>query len=146
MQDDPEFERRSLPPKAAQRVLARAALLDAAPSGALSMSQLNEIAVQVGISKEAMIGALREHEAMNNRAPGWVRLCLLGVPDRAAALRYYWIFAAGLCASPLLLLLGTDPVTRGVLALGFAAFCAGALWSTSRAVRWLDQHGWQRLP
>ena len=154
MSSDHHNEIRSLQTEVADRVLARAAELDAALVGALSVDRLREIATEAGISPEALASALHEHTTEASaplkleepRVPGWVRLCLLGVPDRASALRYYWIFVVGLCASPLLLRLGATPVTSGILTLSFATFCFGALWSTSRAVRWLDRHGWQRLP
>ena len=137
---------RTLTPAVAQRLLARAAELDAGPTGALSVLQLSEIAAEAGISSVAMADALREHSSAKQRVPVWVRACILGVPDRVTALRFYWIFVIGLCISPLAMRLNVPPIAGAVLALGFAAFCAGALWSTSRAVGWLDRHGWQHLP
>lgn len=139
---------------AANHVLARAAELDATPAGALSRRQLRESAAEAGISPEAFDTALQEHEFLAStpltgkagRVPDWVRICLFGVPDRAAALRYYWIFVAGLLASPLMSRFGSTPANKVTIAVGFAACCFGALWSTSQAVRWLDRHGWQLLP
>jgi hypothetical protein len=153
MSRDYNNEKSSLPTEVADRILARAAELDAAPAGALSVARLREIAAEAGISSEALAAALHENATVGSArttveepsVPGWVRLCLFGVPDRVAALRYYWIFVAGLLGSPLLATLYSTPITGGVIAAGFATFCAGALWSTSRAVRWLDRHGWQRL-
>jgi hypothetical protein len=144
MSEDQRRGERALTPDVAQRLLARAAELDASPTGALSVLQLSEIAAEVGISPVAMQAALHEHATAKEPVPAWVRVSLFGVPDRASALRFYWIFVAGLCASPLLTRLHVRPFTGGVLALGFAAYCFGALWSTSRAVAWFDQHGWQR--
>ena len=149
-----ESERNSLSTDAANRVLARAAELDIATAGAHSRGRLRESAAEAGISGDAFDTALHEHESLAAtpllgeaaRVPGWVRLCLFGVPDRAAALRYYWIFVAGLLATPLLARLGSTPASKGAIAVVFATCCFGALWSTSQAVRWLDRHGWQLLP
>ena len=146
MSEDHLYGERALTPDVAQRLLARAAELDAEPAGALSVLQLSEIAVEAGISPAAMEGALREHATAQEPVPVWVRATLFGVPDRATALRFYWIFVAALCASPLLMRLHVRPATGALLSLGVAAFCFGALWSTSRAVAWFDRHGWQRLP
>jgi hypothetical protein len=153
MSRDYHNEGPSLPTEAADRVLARAAELDAGPAGALSVDRLREIASEAGISSEALAAALHENATVGSArttveeppVPGWVRLCLFGVPDRAAALRYYWIFLAGMFASPLLTRFYPTPMTGSVIAAGFATFFFGALWSTSRAVRWLDRHGWGRL-
>jgi len=145
MRGDPRYPESALTPKVAERVLARAAEIDAASGEDLSVIQLSDIAMEAGISASAVAGALREYRAEEAPVPGWVRLCLIGVPDRAMALRYYGIFLGGLCLSPLLLRFGDSAVTRGLVAGGVAAFFAGALWSTSRAVRWMDRHGWHRL-
>ena len=146
MPEDQLYGERAITPDVAQRLLARAAALDAEPAGALSVLQLSAIAVEAGISPAAMEGALREHATAKEPVPTWVRATLFGVPDRTTALRFYWIFVAGLCASPLLMRLNVRPATGALLSLGVAAFCFGALWSTSRAVAWFDRHGWQRLP
>jgi hypothetical protein len=137
---------------AAERILARAAALDSGRAERMPVQHLREAAAEAGISPDAIAAALREHARDATVAsdgltvPAWVRMCTFGVPDRVAALRYYWIFVAGLCASPLLLRLESTPARSRLFALTAAAICFGALWSTSRAVRWLDQHGWQRLP
>ncbi len=90
-----------LAPDVAKRVLTRAAALDVQPTGALTFSQLSAIAAEAGISSMAMEEALREHITAKEPAPAWVRVCLLGVPDRVTALRFYWLFVLGLCSSPL---------------------------------------------
>ena len=146
MADDKLGARGVLAPDAAQRVLTRAAALDVDPAGALSFSQLSAIAAEAGISSMAMEQALREHTTAKEPVPTWVRACLLGVPDRVTALRFYWLFALGICVSPLAMRLHVTSLSGAFLALGFAGFCAGALWSTSRAIGWLDRHGWNRLP
>ena len=137
---------------AADRILARAAALDSGREEMMPVQRLQAVAAEAGISPDAVAAALREHAREATTAsdgltvPVWVRVCTFGVPDRAAALRYYWIFVAGLCASPLLLRMDGAFAHTQLLGITAAAVSFGALWSTSRAVRWLDQHGWQRLP
>ncbi len=135
-----------LTPSVADRVLARAAQLDAASDDVLSVAQLREIATEVGISSPALASALREYRAEEAPIPLWVRACLLGVPDRAMALRYYKLLIAGLCLSPVFVLTRSGPLRGGLGAIGLACFFLAAIWSTSRAVRWMDRHGWHRLP
>jgi hypothetical protein len=72
---------------------------------------------------------------------------MFGVPDRRIARGYYWLFLAGFIAIPFLRLVtpvggSSDPGILPLLAMGFCAF---ALWSTSRTIRWLDEHGWNTL-
>jgi len=147
--DDRNEGERRLPPQAVAQVLERAAALDAAISsgpGALTNDQLRDVALEAGISASAVSEALREQIRNEGPAPAWVRFCLWSVPDRATALRYYWIFVGGMCLSPFLMLFGNSAVTRILLSGGVTAFFIGALWSTSRAVRWMDRNGWHRLP
>ena len=132
----------------AKRLLARAAELDAARSSGLSPAQLREIAREAGIAPEAFDAALSEPALRDTggrpraSVPLWVRLCMFGVPDRGAALGYYWLLVAGLCACPLLALQGIRNVPTVLFGGAFLSF---ALWSTSRAIRWLDRHGWEQL-
>ena len=79
-------------------------------------------------------------------APWWVKKVLFGVPDRRTAMVFYWMFVAGLFAAPLLTL-DMIPGFRisKLTALVMIGFCTFALWSTSRAVSWLDEHGWRSL-
>jgi hypothetical protein len=69
------------------------------------------------------------------------------VPDRRAATGFYWLFVAVLCASPLLA--RSWLAGRGVLSIvasfSLLAFSVFAIWSTARAIRWLDEHGWDSL-
>jgi len=122
----------------AARVLERAARLDASHRGDVSVAQLREAALESGITPEAFDAAVAK------RAPWWVRGCMFGVPDRRAAMGFYWLFVAGLCAVPLLVL---KNASAGGLArtAGIGAFLVFAAWSTSRTVRWLDAHGWNTL-
>ena len=146
MSDDPVRSEQAFTPEVAQRLLARAAQLDAGSTGALSVAQLCEIATEAAIGPAAMESALREYATAKKPVPVWVRATLSGVPDRPTALRFYWIFVAGICASPLLTRLNVRPLTGGLLSLGVASFCLAALWGTSRAVAWFDRHGWQLRP
>lgn len=77
-------------------------------------------------------------------APAWVRLCLFGIPDRRTAMTFYWLFVVIAAAFPALELL--PPRITGGAAVAGSLFSVFALWSTARAVRWLDRHGWDRLP
>jgi hypothetical protein len=134
-----------LPVPAAERLLARAAELDAlAESGGVSISHLRRASAEAGIGTEAFDAALAEvPEAPAAKVPLWVRVCMQGVPDRRAALAFYWFFLVGLCATPVAALTGfwARPV-----AVVWALFLSFALWSTSAAIRWLDRHGWDLLP
>ena len=117
----------------------------------MTIERLHEIADDVEISPGAMQSALLGHAAVvrregETRVPWWVRFCMFGVPDRASALRFYWIFVGGLVASPLLLRVTSAPVPARWLVVGPLGFCLFASWSTWRAVRWLDRQGWHRLP
>lgn len=79
--------------------------------------------------------------------PLWVRVCMSGVPDRRTAMVYYWLFVVAACAFPVgtLLLSGGPSARQFLLALLGTAFSAFALWSTAKAVRWLDRWGWDTL-
>ncbi len=129
----------------ARHVLARAAELDAA-GGEVAVARLREAAREAGIAPAAVEAALAELQTTTpaTRPPWWVRLCLFGVPDRRTALGFYWLFVAGICGSPLLTLAPGGDVGR-LGAFGAIGFCTFALWSTSRAIRWLDEHGWDSL-
>jgi hypothetical protein len=134
---------------AAGRLLARAAAIDAA--GMQQLSRLRESALEAGIGApafDAALGELRGDRAPPaGIAPRWVRGCMIGVPDRRAAMIYYWVFAAGTCLGPLLALLPSRQHGGAVgLALFVTLWSAFALLSTWRAIRWLDRHGWDALP
>lgn len=135
----------------ADRVLARAAVLDATEREQLSLARLYDVAAESGISAEAVATALEEQRSKSPgndqgaKLPVSVRFCLTGVPDRASAMQYYWLFVGGLCASPLLLLTSHYTTQARWLAASSAVASFGALWSTSRAIRWLDRNGWRHL-
>ena len=145
-----------LPDGAAERVLARAAELDAASTSGLSVAQLRSVALEAGIGPEAFEAALNAVRgelgsvnsavslptAVGGRVPTWVQLCLFGVPDRRSAMTFYWIFAGGLCAMPVLAISGAQEASTTIAGALFLMFAA---WSTSRAVRWVDEHGWNLM-
>lgn len=143
-------ECRMLPAADVGRVLARAAALDAARQGEVSVAQLREAAGEAGISSDALEAALREPPASAS-APLWVRVCLLGVPDRRAAMVFYWLFVGLMVLTPLAASVvqvwapSTVAVAVVPILLAVALWWFFALWSTSRAVRWADDHGWERL-
>ena len=124
----------------ARRLLARAVALDGATRGDVSVAQLRQAALEAGVQPEAFEAALRK------QPPWWVRTCMWGVPDRHAAKGFYWVFVAGLLVTGV----GVLNVIPGFAigpAAGLAAtvFFGFASWSTSRAIQWLDKHGWDTL-
>jgi hypothetical protein len=151
----------TLPNESARRLLMRAAELDGPGDARLSISQLRQIAIEAGISHQSFETALQElplypapvdrdlsrHRSSESRPPAWVRFCLFGVPDRRIATGYYWLFLAGLVGFPLRYLLSANPGSEAGLTsmLGGVAFCTFAIWSSSRAIRWLDRHSWDML-
>ena len=160
MDRDGASDPQRIPSAAVERLLARAAELDAVDASAVSVDELRSAAVDAGIKSQAFDAALRElgrkpalgesglpststSRPGRSAVPAWVRLCLLGVPDRRAAIVFYWVFAVAMCAG-LLLPLTEVPLPR-FAAFGLGAFCFFGLWSTSSAVRWLDRHGWDLL-
>ena len=68
-----------------------------------------------------------------------MRLCLTGVPDRRAAVAFYWLFVVAMCVMPVLALTG---LWHRPVAVVCAPFLAFATWSSGQAIRWLDRHGW----
>ena len=150
MRVDGEF-RGTLSGDEAREALARATALDAAQSHAVAVSRLREAAVEAGIKVEALdraVAEVLEHSANRERAPRWVRLGLFGVVDRAGAMVFYWLFVVMSLVVPTYLLLAPGRATFGqrlVAAVGIAVFTGYSVWSTARAVRWADRHGWDKL-
>jgi hypothetical protein len=139
---------RVLPAAGAERVLARAAALDAARQGGTSLARLREVAAEAGIAPGALEAALSGDSAA--AAPLWVRVCLFGVPDRATAMGYYRLFVALLVLAPLaavaVRIWAPSRDAAAVPLLATTLWWLFSLWSTARAVRWADRHGWDRLP
>ena len=139
-----------LPPEVVKRLLVRAAALDSRMSGGLTLHEIRNVAAEAGIQASALEAALKElgedfslHDHEHRASvPWWVRLCMFSVPDRVAAMRFYWIFVAMILVSPLYLLLVPTAAAPSVGLLLFGIF---ASWATSRAVQWLDRHGWELL-
>jgi hypothetical protein len=144
----------------AERLLTRAAEIDASRASGSSIVELRDAALQAGISPEAFDAAVRgasrdtsverpgfaEAIHARPRPPFLVRLTMTGVPDRRAAAAYYWMFVAAMIAAPLLAVAwpGRTPV-RPVGSLVISAFSFFSLWTTSYAMTWLDEHGWDAL-
>ena len=138
-------------PDAAERLLARAAELDARSRAAIPVGRLREAATEAGIAAAAFDAALSElasDATATHRAPWWVRGGLFGVPDRRAAMVWYWVF-------PVMFVAGTVAITTLPARVGpnarlgllgaLAAWALFSMWSTSRAVRWADHPGWDAL-
>lgn len=135
----------------ARNVLARAAAFDGAQRDRVPVSRLREAAVEAGIDAESLDRAVAEvmaHAGSNGRAPRWVRLGLFGVVDRAGAMVFYWLFVVMSLVVPTYLLVMPGSATVGervVCAALLAAATGYAVWITARAIRWADQHGWEKL-
>ena len=88
-----------------------------------------------------------QNQTTDSGVPFWVRFCLFATPNRTAASIYYWIFVVGLIAFPVFAqstaFYRAD--WRPYITCAGMAFFGFAAWSTSAAMRWLDQHGWDRL-
>jgi hypothetical protein len=135
----------------ARDALARAAALDVAQRDAVPVSRLREAAVEAGIGVESLDRAVAEvlaHSVSRERAPLWVRLGLFGVVDRAGAMVFYWLFVAMSLVMPAYVLFMPGRAGLGqrvVAAVGLAVLTGYSVWSTARAVRWADRHGWDKL-
>ena len=144
-----------------RRLLTRAAELDATQGAQTSRVRLKEAAIEAGIGEEAFDAAWRElHNQATaltvpgdaqstgaiaatsaigvEAAPWWVRTCLWGVPDRKAAIGYYWIFTAVGLISAVVGIGSSSPIA--FMISGLSLF---SIWTTSQAVRWLDKYGWK---
>jgi hypothetical protein len=144
-----------------RRLLTRAAELDTTRGAQTSRVRLKEAAIEAGIGADAFDAAWRElhndataltvpGDAQSTEAiaatsaigvkaaPWWVRTCLWGVPDRKAAIGFYWIFLAVGLISAVVGIGSSSPIAFTIS--GFSLF---AIWTTSQAVRWLDKHGWK---
>jgi hypothetical protein len=134
---------------AAMRVIERAARLDNAKTGAISLEELRATASDVGLSSDAFSTAVREESAgllaPREEKPLMVRLGSFGVPDRRSLSVMYWLFMTCSVLSPFILRLPWAPASRWSLFLGYVAFCAFNIWGTAKTIRWYDQHGWSRL-
>jgi hypothetical protein len=143
-----------LPRLDAERLLERAAALDLAHAETLRVALLRRSAVEAGIRPESFDAALRElrdgaasDSAAPERVPFLVRATLFGVPDRNAAMVYYWLCAVTMCVAPIYVAY----VMRGrsgavVLSVALLLWLLFGLWTTSLAVRWLDDRGLRALP
>jgi hypothetical protein len=141
----------------AEHVLTRAAVLDARQSGqSIEVAALRHAATAAGIAAAAFDAALSELPAVTPAqdapaVPWIVRVTLLGVPNRAVAWGYYAFFTAALLASFVAVIavavqMPRAAATYALAACGLAIWALFALWSTSKAIRWADTHGWARLP
>lgn len=146
-----------VPTADAERLLARAAALDVQHrAGTVDVAALRQAALAAGIDEAAFEAASREVAASASDpaapAPPWiVRVTLLGVLNRQAAWGFYVFFMLALFATVV------AAVSARVLApqraapyaptlLFLAVWAVFALWSTAKAIRWADAHGWDRLP
>lgn len=140
----------------AETLLARAAALDAQErAGGVDVAELRRAAVEAGIGAAAFDAAYREAAvpvtAASVRPPWIVRITMIGVPNRVVAWGCYAFFLSllfGSGAAAVATKLGWSPPLQieTSLALFVASFSVFALWSTAKAIRWTEQHGWDQLP
>jgi len=121
----------------------------------VDVAELRRAALEAGIGAPAFDAALREGVVptlATAPTPPWVvRLTMIGVPNRVAAWGVYGFFLLVLLASAAGAVADTlgrsSPIQlERSLALVVASFSIFALWSTAKAIRWTDRHGWDRLP
>jgi len=140
----------------AEQLLERAAAIDAQErAGGVDVVELRRAALEAGIGAPAFDAALREGVVpalATAPTPPWiVRVTMVGIPNRVVAWGFYAFFllvllasAAGAVAEKLGM---SSPIQlERSLALVVASFSVFALWSTAKAIRWTDRHGWDRLP
>ncbi len=145
-----------LPIPQAEQLLARAAALDAQEgAGGVDVAELRRAALEAGIGASAFDAAYREAAIpaiATAPTPPWiVRITMIGVPNRVVAWGFYAFFLLLLMASGASAVadkLGMASPVRletslAMFVMGFSMF---ALWSTAKAIRWIDQHGWDQLP
>jgi hypothetical protein len=110
------------------------------PSRMIRVEALRRVAVDAGIEPATVDAAFqRAMRVKHTKPPIWLRVGMFGVPDRAAAMGYYWIFVIGLIAVVPAVKLHWLPQSAGIFAACWMVF---SLWSTNACIRWLDQYGW----
>jgi hypothetical protein len=135
----------------ARELLARATVLDAAQRDSVSLARLRDAAQEAGIGVDALdraVAELVERSENRERAPLWVRRKLFGVVDRAGAMVFYWLFVLMTLGIPVYLLVAPGRATFGqrlISAIAFGIITTYMTWSTARAIRWADRHGWDKL-
>jgi len=144
------------PIESAERLLARAAALDAQDgAGTVHVADLRRAALDAGIGEAAFETALREAASplkSNAPKPPWiVRVTLIGVPNRVVAWGFYAVFSLALLSTGVAAVAAkagaTVPLAQDTPLLLFVAFWSFfSLWSTAKAIRWADTHGWDKLP
>ena len=82
---------------------------------------------------------VRTHES-ERRRPGWVRFCLAGVPNRAAAQFWYGLLSVAGLVSGVVAVLRLSLVDPA-LALAASVWFFGCAQACSSAIRWMDRNG-----
>jgi len=137
--------------EAAREVLARATVLDAARHESISLVRLRDAAQEAGIGVDALdraVAEVIERSGDQERAPLWVRRKLFGVVDRAGAMVFYWLFVLMTLGVPVYLLVAPGRATlaqRLTAAIVMGIITTYMTWSTARAIRWADRHGWDKI-
>ena len=121
----------------------------------MDVAELRRAAMEAGRGAPAFDAALREGVGPTRATtppPPWiVRATMIGVPNRAVAWGVYGFFLLVLLASAAGAVADKPGMSSPIqlersLALVVASLSVFALWSTAKAIRWTDRHGWDRLP
>lgn len=137
--------------EAAREALARATVLDAARHESVSLVRLRDAAQEAGIGVDAFdraVAEVIERSRKQERAPLWVRRKLFGVVDRAGAMVFYWLCVLMTIGVPVYLLVAPGRATlvqRLLAAIAMGITTTYMTWSTARAIRWADRHGWDKI-
>jgi len=114
-----------------------------ATGSSVPIDALRRVALEAGIDPHEFETTLRRAAGVRHaQPPAWVRIGMLGVPDRAAAMGFYWMFIVALVALIPAVKLQGLPESAGIFAAVWLVFSSV---STTACVRWLDKHGWQSL-
>ncbi len=125
--------------------LCRASQLDAGQS--VRLRHVREAAVEAGLSVDAVNDAAEEmfEAGTDVTPPDWVRICLIGVPNRTGAQFWYQLSCtAGLVSGAGAILLPSILSPAHFFAAGLWFFGCAAI--SAKAIRWMDEHSaWDRL-
>jgi hypothetical protein len=107
----------------------------------VKLRHVREAALEVGLSAYAVAAAAEDmFEHGTDRArPDWVRMCLIGVPNRTGAQFWYHLLCTAGLASAAGAMLLPSVLSPSV---GFAAslWFFGCAAISSKAIRWMDEH------
>lgn len=101
----------------------RAPFAGGVSSPLVPIDALRRVAADAGIDAAAFDAAFRRTAGIGlRRPPFWVRFVLFGVPDRAAATSFYWLFVSALVLLVPAMKLDWLPQSKGTFALCWFVF------------------------